>query len=63
MAPADQKVLFQPFGRLARTREMAHGTGMGLFIVKKNIEAHGGSVDVRSALGEGTAIELVLPVV
>jgi signal transduction histidine kinase len=63
ISPEDQKVLFQPFGRLARTREMAHGTGLGLFIVKKIIEAHGGSVNVRSTVGEGTTIGFTLPVV
>ena len=59
----EQKILFQPFGRLERTRDMARGTGLGLFIVKKIIEAHGGSVSVESSLGEGTTFVLSLPVV
>lgn len=61
IAEEDMKVLFQPFGRLARTREMARGTGLGLFIVRRIIESHGGEVIVRSTLGEGTSIGFGLP--
>jgi signal transduction histidine kinase len=63
ISPEEQKVLFQPFGRVERTRDMARGTGLGLYIVKKIIEAHGGSVRVQSSLGLGTMVELTLPVV
>ncbi len=62
ISPEDIKVLFQPFGRLARTRDMAHGTGLGLYIAKKIIEAHDGSIQVISELGTGTTVEIFLPV-
>ncbi|MGM0555254.1 MAG: protoglobin domain-containing protein [Myxococcota bacterium] len=39
----------------------ASGTGIGLPIVKKIIEAHGGSIDVVSKLGEGTKFTVYLP--
>jgi two-component system, OmpR family, sensor histidine kinase MtrB len=61
ISPEDQKILFQPFGRLVRTREMAHGAGMGLFIVKKIIDAHGGTVNVHSTPGVGTTIGFTIP--
>lgn len=37
------------------------GTGLGLAISKTIIEAHGGSIDVRSVVGEGTILEIRLP--
>lgn len=39
----------------------ADGTGLGLSMVKMVMEAHGGSVDLVSALGAGTRVTLVLP--
>lgn len=63
ISPEDMKVLFQPFGRLVRTRDMAHGTGLGLYIVKKIIEAHSGSIQISSELGIGTTLEISLPLI
>jgi two-component system, OmpR family, phosphate regulon sensor histidine kinase PhoR len=37
------------------------GSGLGLYIVNALVRAHGGTVDVRSVPGEGTAFELRLP--
>ncbi|MCK4432759.1 MAG: HAMP domain-containing histidine kinase, partial [Methanomicrobia archaeon] len=37
------------------------GTGFGLAIVKKIVEAHGGSISVKSEEGKGTIFEIVLP--
>ncbi len=38
------------------------GTGFGLTIVKKIVEAHGGSISVKSKEEKGTVFELVLPI-
>jgi len=38
------------------------GTGFGLTIVKKIIEAHNGSISVKSKEGKGTTFEIVLPI-
>jgi signal transduction histidine kinase len=38
------------------------GTGLGLAICRKIIEDHGGTVSIRSSRGEGTEVELVVPV-
>ena len=43
-----------------RSRETG-GTGLGLSIVKNVIQAHGGSVSVRSAPGQGSTFTVVLP--
>ena len=38
------------------------GTGLGLPLVKSFIELHGGTLHLRSALGEGTKVTLSFPV-
>ena len=38
-----------------------NGAGLGLSMVKWIVEAHGGYVNVRSTLGEGTEFTFVLP--
>ncbi|TQV73352.1 sensor histidine kinase [Denitrobaculum tricleocarpae] len=54
--------VFQPFAqaddRLARRYE---GTGLGLSIAKGLIELHGGSLLIRSRVGEGTTLTVTLP--
>ncbi|MBA2571514.1 MAG: HAMP domain-containing protein [Gemmatimonadetes bacterium] len=54
--------IFERFYRVdpARSREEG-GTGLGLAIVRHLVEAHGGSVEAESSLGQGTTIRFVLP--
>jgi two-component system sensor histidine kinase FlrB len=56
MAPEVQQRLFQPF---FTTR--AEGTGLGLAIMRSVVDAHGGEVEVQSALGQGTTFTVRLP--
>ncbi|MCL4365712.1 HAMP domain-containing histidine kinase, partial [Patescibacteria group bacterium] len=37
------------------------GMGLGLFLCKNIIEAHRGSIHIKSALGKGTMVEIQLP--
>jgi PAS domain S-box-containing protein len=58
---ADQEWLFNAFHR-GRNVGDRPGTGLGLVIVGRCVDLHGGTIDVDSKLGEGTAVTLRLPV-
>jgi PAS domain S-box-containing protein len=58
----EQPSLFQPYRQTATGRAQV-GTGMGLFIAKSVVEAHGGTVGVSSEIGSGTTFTVTLPVV
>jgi signal transduction histidine kinase len=60
IAPEHLEKIFQIFYTLEPER--VSGTGIGLSIVKKIIEKHGGRVWVESELGKGTTFCLALPV-
>ena len=55
--------VFEPFyrGRYARDRQI-HGNGLGLSLVKRIAESHGGRITVRSSPGEGTTFVFALPI-
>jgi len=50
--------IFQPFQRATETSK---GLGLGLFIVREIVDAHGGAVDVSSSADAGTTLVLRLP--
>lgn len=53
--------LFQPFARALRTARRKQGTGLGLFSVRKIMEAHGGRIELDSTPGQGTTVRVALP--
>ena len=61
MDEEDVSQLFSRFFR-AKTALGIAGTGIGLYVVKILAEQHGGSVAVRSAMGQGTTFTVRLPV-
>jgi PAS domain S-box-containing protein len=61
IAPDDIPLLFQKYRRTNASRNQ-EGTGLGLFIVKTMVEAHGGRVEVESQLGSGSCFRVILPV-
>jgi signal transduction histidine kinase len=61
--PADQhRLIFEKFGRVNSGGRSKPGAGLGLFIARSIAEAHGGSLDVQSEAGSGTAFTFRLPV-
>jgi signal transduction histidine kinase len=58
----DQKLIFEKFGRSDAGGGAKPGTGLGLFIARSIVEAHGGSLEVDSAPKEGSVFTLELPI-
>ncbi len=60
----DMKSLFRPFVQLdsALSREY-EGSGLGLSLVAKLVELHGGSIEMESAVGEGSSFKVALPAI
>jgi signal transduction histidine kinase len=60
--PDEQAHIFEPFFRGRRAKQdQIHGTGLGLNLVKKIVEAHGGTIQVRSEAMKGTDFVVRLP--
>ena len=59
--PLRLKETFEPFNRLDQEGMNIRGSGLGLSIAKKLIDAMGGEIDVKSVVGEGSQFWLKLP--
>jgi PAS domain S-box-containing protein len=57
----EQGALFKPFARGAAVQGRISGTGLGLYIVRQIVEAHGGTIAVRSVPERGTTFTVTLP--
>ena len=53
--------LFDRFYRVAGAAEQAQGLGLGLYITRRIVEAHGGSIEVESEPGKGSTFTVALP--
>lgn len=62
ISEADRERVFERFYRVDKSRSKeTGGTGLGLSIVKHIVGLHGGTLDIKSALGKGTAITVFIP--
>jgi len=62
ISPEDQQRLFQPFVQIDNSLARIHaGTGLGLALVQRLAQAHGGTVTLRSEPTEGTTVTITLP--
>ena len=53
--------LFNRFYRVQKTASQARGTGLGLYICRKIVQAHQGEIEVESTPGQGTTFRICLP--
>jgi signal transduction histidine kinase len=58
MPPEDVQKAFQPF---FTTKALGTGTGLGLFLSREIVVAHGGQLSLESDIGKGTAVTISLP--
>lgn len=62
IAEHDYRQIFEPFFQLDQGLDRQfEGTGLGLTLVKKLVEMHGGEVDVKSKVGNGTEFKVRIP--
>ena len=62
MADQDIPTAKARFGRIHKSALISHpGTGLGLSLAIELTRLHGGSLDIRSAIGSGTAVTVDLP--
>jgi signal transduction histidine kinase len=62
--PADQQqLIFEPFVHKggSASAQLSSGLGLGLFVVREIVQAHGGSIEVVSNEIEGTTFTVRLP--
>lgn len=60
MEPQEAKKLFERFSRLQKHQNV-EGTGIGLYVVRAIVEAHGGRISVTSSPNNGSTFSLILP--
>jgi len=61
ISPQDRAGLFRPFQRLETTSHTTKGTGLGLVVCARLVEAHGGRIWLDSAPGKGSTFHFTLP--
>ncbi|HEX7842733.1 MAG TPA: HAMP domain-containing sensor histidine kinase [Kofleriaceae bacterium] len=62
MSPDDVAQVFEPFHRAGASKQAIPGVGLGLFVARRIVEAHGGEIAVESTQGAGSTFTVHLPV-
>jgi signal transduction histidine kinase/CheY-like chemotaxis protein len=61
--PSDKlEEIFKPFTRVESNNSLAHGSGYGMYVVKGLVDLLGGTIQITSEVGKGTAIIVEIPV-
>jgi signal transduction histidine kinase len=60
--PSNIDKIFDPYFTTKHKSDMHDGTGLGLFIADQNMQDHGGTIEAKSVVNEGTAFLLTLPI-
>lgn len=61
MSPAEIAFIFEPYRR-ASTSAGRQGSGLGLYVSKRIVEAHGGRIEVESVQGSGSSFSFLMPI-
>ncbi|HEY7590891.1 MAG TPA: response regulator [Candidatus Limnocylindrales bacterium] len=61
ISPEDQALVFEEFRQVGDPRERQEGTGLGLALTRRLVEAHGGRIELESERGRGSRFTVVLP--
>ena len=63
ISPEEINNIFERFYRVDKSRTRATGgSGLGLTIARRLVEAHGGEIEVQSELGKGSSFSFTIPV-
>jgi signal transduction histidine kinase len=57
----ERQRVFEPFRRVGLSKEAVPGVGLGLFVVRRIVEAHGGRIDLESSPGAGSTFRVYIP--
>jgi signal transduction histidine kinase len=57
----DQRRIFDEFEQVFTRGPNSTGTGLGLALARRYVEAHGGRIEVQSAVGKGSTFSVMLP--
>jgi signal transduction histidine kinase len=59
--PSMMDKIFEPYFTTKHKSSMHSGTGLGLFIVHQHVQDHGGTIEVKSKVNEGTSFIITFP--
>ena len=62
MSEEERERVFERFYRAPSGRAKVGGLGLGLYITRRIVHEHEGTIQVSSELGRGTVVEVSLPV-
>jgi two-component system, NarL family, sensor histidine kinase EvgS len=60
--PADKlEDIYKPFSRVENNNALAHGTGLGMYVVKGLVHLLGGAIHITSEINQGTTVKVTIP--